>query len=211
MSLRRVHPGEPITAGWANSVSTELRRATRISAAYPLQITAGSFGLNIALADKSQFDLVELNEAVEANDIDKSATLFTFESTETDPWIKSLDGAATPIEVTHVADAQQSLYLAGERHLTYWHPSAGQRIPLPGVQWHLGKLSETLSAGGSATVEVWQVDPTSGADEDSTFSVTAYDWLLTSGDSLAAGAAVMILQHLQSKRWYVFAAGCPSD
>jgi hypothetical protein len=211
MPRRHVHPGEPITAGWANSVSHELRRASRISAAYPLQITAGPFGLNVALSGKSAFDLVELNDTVAANDINKTATLFSFDSTDTDPWIQSLDGSGNPITLVHVADAQQSLYLAGERHLTYWHPSAGQRIPLPGVQWHLGKLSGTLAAGGSATVEVWQVDPASGDLEDSTFSVEAYDWLLASGDSIAAGTTVMILQHLQSKRWYVFAAGCPSS
>jgi hypothetical protein len=205
-----VHPGDPITAGWANSVSSELRRAMRISAAYPLQITAGAFGLNIAIAGDSGFDLVELIDTVEANDTNKTATLFGFDSSDADPWIEAVDGNATPIALAHVADAQQSLYLAGERHLTYWHPAAGQRIPLPGVQWHFGKLSTTLSAGGSATVEVWQINSTSGDTEDSSCSVTAYDWLLSSGDTLAAGTAVMILQHLQSKRWYVFAASCPS-
>ena len=158
----------------------------------------------------SGFDLVELIDAVEANDIDKTAILFSFDSTETDPWIKSLDGSSTPISLAHVANAQQSLYLAGERHLTFWHPAAGQRIPIPGVQWHFGKLSETLAAGSSATVEVWQVNATSGDHEDSTFSVTAYDWLLSTGDTLASGTAVMIVQHLQSKRWYVFAANCGS-
>jgi len=207
---RHVHPGDPITAGWANAVSSELRRAARITAAYPLQITAGSFGINIALAGDSGFDLVELIDTLQANDINKTATLFSFDSTETDPWIEALDGSADPIALAHVAEPQQSLYLAGERHLTFWHPAAGQRIPIPGVQWHFGKLSGTLAAGGSATVEVWQVDPSSGDHEDSTFSVTAYDWLLSTGDSLASGTAVMILQHLQSKRWYVFAASCSS-
>jgi hypothetical protein len=207
---RHVHPGDPITAGWANAVSSELRRTSRITAAYPLQITAGSFGINIALSADSGWDLVELIDTLQANDSDKTATLFSFDSTETDPWIESLDGGSSPVVLSHVADAQQSLYLAGERHLTFWHPAAGQRIPIPGVQWHFGKLSETLAAGGSATVEVWQVDPSSGDHEDSTFSVTAYDWLLSTGDSLASGTAVMILQHLQSKRWYVFAASCPS-
>lgn len=208
MHPRHVLPGEPITAGWANSVSSELRRAMRISAAYPLQITAGAFGVNFALAAGNGFDLVELIDTVEANDIDKTATLFSFNSADTDPWIESLDGNASPIVLAHVADAQQSLYLAGERHLTYWHPAAGQRVPLPGVQWHLGKLAGTLAAGGSATVEVWQVD--SGSHADSGSSVVAYDWLLASGESLPSGTAVMILQHLQSKRWYVFAANCGS-
>ena len=189
MSPRHVHPGDLITAGWANSVSSELRRASRITAAYPLQVTAGAFGINIALTGDNGFDLVELIDTVEANDFDKTATLFSFDSTETDPWIKALDGASDPITLAHVANAQQSLYLAGERHLTFWHPAAGQRIPIPGVQWHFGKLAESLSAGGSATVEVWQVNSTSGDMEDSSHSVTAYDWLLSSGDSLPSGAA----------------------
>ncbi len=210
MRIRHVRPGEPITAGWANSISRELHRGSRVSAAYPLQIAAGAFGLNIALAGDRGFDLVEMIDTVEANDFDKTATLFSFDSTETDPWIKSLDGSGSPITLAHVADGQQSLYLVGERHLTFWHPAAGQRIPIPGVQWHLGKLSETLSAGGSATVEVWGVSPSDSSESDQSVSVTAHDWLLSGGDSLASGTPVMIVFHLQSKRWYVFAASCSS-
>lgn len=210
MRVRHVHPREPITAGWANSISHELHRASRVSAAYPLQVTTGAFGLSIALADDRGFDLVEMIDTVEANDINKTATLFAFDSVESDPWIKSLDGSSSPIALAHVADAQQSLYLAGERHLTFWHPAAGQRIPIPGVQWHLGKLSETLSAGGSATVEVWGISPGDSSTSDQSVSVTAYDWLLSGSDTLESGTPVMIVFHLQSKRWYVFAASCQS-
>jgi hypothetical protein len=45
-----------------------------------------------------------------------------------------------------------------------------------------------------------------GSAADSTYSLTAYDWLLPSGGSLASGTAVILLQHLQSKRFYVVAA-----
>ena len=191
MAPRHVHPGDPITAGWANAVSSELRRAARITAAYPLQITAGAFGINIALAGDSGFDLVELIDTLQANDINKTATPFSFNSTETDPWIESLDGSADPIALTHVAEPQQSLYLAGERHLTFWHPAAGQRIPIPGVQWHFGKLRRNacrrwLGHGRS-------VASRSKQRRSRGFDVQCYclRLALSSGDSLASGTAVM--------------------
>jgi len=53
---------------------------------------------------------------------------------------------------------------------------------------------------------VWRTS--GGSHLDSTFNVTAYDWLLASGQSIASGKKVMIIQHRQSKRWYVIAAEC---
>ena len=170
----------------------------RITATYPLQATVGSFGITLSLAAGAGFDLVELSDTIQAHDADKAAERFAFDATHSDPWIDS--GEA----LQHTADAMQSLYLAGERHLTFWHPAAGQRIPVPGVQFHFGKLTETLSARGSATVEVWKV--ASGSPADSTFSLTAYDWLLPSGGTLPSGTPVILLQHLQSKRFYVVGA-----
>ncbi len=170
----------------------------RITATYPLQVTVGAFGINLSLAAGAGFDLVELNDTIQARDTDKAAERFAFDATHSDPWLDS--GEA----LHHTADAMQSLYLAGERHLTFWHPAAGQRIPIPGVQFHFGKLTEALAAGGSATVEVWKV--ASGSPADSTYSLTAYDWLLPSSGSLASGTPVLLLQHLQSKRFYVVGA-----
>jgi hypothetical protein len=193
--LHEVRAGEPITAAWANSVRSELHRIGRLTAAYPLQVTVGAFGINLSVAGGLGFDLVELNDTIQAGDQDKAAERFAFDSTHTPPWIDSGEALA------HTADAMQSLYLAGERHLTFWHPAAGQRIPIPGVQFHFGKLAASLAAGGSAEVEVWQVS--GGSAADSSFSLAAYDWLLPSGGSLASGTPVVLLQHLQSKRFYV--------
>ena len=179
-------------------ITVRITHPERITAAYPLQVTVGSFGINLSLATGVGFDLVELNDTIEAQGSDKSAERLAFDESHSPPWIDS--GEA----LQHTADAMQSLYLAGERHLTYWHPAAGQRIPIPGVQFHFGKLTESLSAGGSATVEIWKV--ASGAHADSTFSLTAYDWLLPSGGSLPSDTPVILLQHLQSKRFYVVGA-----
>ncbi len=170
---------------------------SRIVGVAPVQVQYSDFGIQISLPSLPRFDLVELNDTIEARDTDKQAERFSFDPTTTDKWI---DAGQT---LEHATDAQQGLYLAGERHLTFFHPAAGQRIPLPGVQFHFGKLTEPLDAGGSATAAVWKVS--SGSPADSTYSVTAYDWLLPPGGQLAAGTPVMLLFHLQSKRFYVSA------
>lgn len=65
----------------------------------------------------------------------------------------------------------------------------------------LGKLDGSLSYEGSATVSIW--DGTS----DTTVNVTAYDWLLKSGQSIASGIKVVIARFPNGK-WYVIGAQC---
>ncbi len=193
-NLRRVDPGEPITADWANALVDAIAALGRIVGVPPVQVQTGPNGTQIGLPPLARFDLVELNDTIEPGDIDKQAERFAFDPTSTDKWID------TNQALEHTADPQRGLYLAGERHLTFFHPAAGQRIPIPGVQFHLGKLSGTLAAGGSATVEIFKI--ASGSPADSTYSVTAYDWLLPAGASLAAGTPVYLFFHNQSKRFY---------
>ena len=200
--LQKVLPGQPITADWANSLVDAIDRLG-VRPAAPLQGHFGSGGAALGIDGDRRFDLVELKDTIQANDFDKAANLFAFDSAATPPWFQKVDGASANIALDHTADAMQSLYLAGERHLAYFHPAAGQRIPLPGVQFHIGKLAEPLTAGGSATVNVWRVD--SGTPSDSGYTVTAYDWMLPAGASLASGTPVSLFQHPQSKLWFVFA------
>ncbi len=197
-SLRKVSPGEPITAEWANALVDAVLGLGRIVGVAPVQVQSSDAGIQISLPTLPRFDLVELQDTIEPGDIDKQAQRFAFDPADTNKWIDA------HVTLDHTADAQRGLYLAGERHLTFFHSAAGQRIPLPGVQFHFGKLAETLTAGGSASCAVWKI--ASGSPADSTYTVTAYDWLLPPGGQLAAGTPVVLLFHLQSKRFYVCSA-----
>ena len=69
-----------------------------------------------------------------------------------------------------------------------------------------GKLDGALSFGGSATVSVWAFNGTAEADTGE--NVTAYDWLLSSGQTVAAGKQVWCNFDPRSNRWYVVGAQC---
>jgi hypothetical protein len=69
----------------------------------------------------------------------------------------------------------------------------------------LGKLDGALSFEGSQTVDIWEYD---GADFAATgATVTAYDWLLLTGESLADETKVVI-KRLPDGRWYITNAAC---
>lgn len=204
MSERAARPGDSVSAEWINSVDERLRRIEKFAAGQGVSLQTSGSGLTMTQAEIMRFELAELNAAIQANATGIAADRFNFNDT-------LLPGNAwfdTSEVLPDCADAMQSLYLAGERHLMYTHHGAGQRIPIPGVQVHLGKINDTsggLSSGSSATVEVYQIN--SGSPADSTFSVTGHDWLLPSGTTIANGTQVYVFQHNQSKRWYVIP--CP--
>ncbi len=198
-TLQKVTPGQPITADWANALVDAVNAMGRIVGVAPVQVQTTEAGTLINIAGLPRFDLVELNDTIESRDTNKQAERFAFDTDESDPWIDSGE------TLEHTADPQHGLYLAGERHLAFFHAGAGQRIPIPGVQFHFGKLTEALAAGGSAEVAVWRIDG-GGDPADSTYTVTAYDWLLPPGGELPSGTPVLLLFHLQSKRFYVAAS-----
>ncbi len=196
-ALRKVAAGEPISAEWANAIVDAIGRLARLTGVAPIRVSSDDAGTTVSLSNQPRLDLIELQDTLQSGDIDKESRRFAFDPSATDHWIDADD------LLQHTADPQQGLYLAGERHLAFFHPAAGQRIPLPGVQFHIGKLQEELDAGGSAVVNVWRID--SGTASDSIFTVTAYDWMMPDGASLPAGQTVSLFQHPQSKRWFVFA------
>ena len=124
------------------------------------QATSGTLDQRAGLP---RFDLVELNDTIESRDVDKQAKRFSF-----DP--AASDHGSTPAKRSSTRPTpQHGLYLAGERHLTFFHPAAGQRIPMPGVQFHFGKLTEPLGGGRLGDVPK-SGRLSSGSPADSTFS-----------------------------------------
>lgn len=105
-------------------------------------------------------------------------------------------------------EPQNGLWLDGERVPFLWDTATSKYGILPMLQTHIGKMDGELVAGGMATMSVWQL---SDADvwEDAGVNLYVYDWLLKPGSVIAAGAKVMVVQLLQSRRWIVYAAECP--
>lgn len=67
--------------------------------------------------------------------------------------------------------------------------TGSKRVPVvknPGAQAFIGKLDAELSQGSSVTVSIWS--GTANAETDSTINITAYDWLLATGQTMASGA-----------------------
>lgn len=69
----------------------------------------------------------------------------------------------------------------------------------------IGKLTTTLSQGGSCTVEIW--DGPGNSETDSGNSITAYDWLMKSGAADISSGKKVVCQ-LINGNWYVTEAEC---
>lgn len=68
----------------------------------------------------------------------------------------------------------------------------------------MGKLDATLNYTSSATLSIWAWN--GSADADTTENVTVYDWLLSSGQSIASGKQVVAAY--VGGRWRVIGAQC---
>lgn len=69
-----------------------------------------------------------------------------------------------------------------------------------------GKLDGTLSFGGAAVMSVWEYN--GSVEADTLQDVDVYDWLLLSGQTVAAGRQVVAVW--AHDRYYVVAAQCES-
>ncbi|HZZ73622.1 MAG TPA: hypothetical protein VFE24_15320 [Pirellulales bacterium] len=205
-SIGPLNEREPITPAMYYALWAEIHRLQNVAAAPPLRILNNAGGLTIGLArELPQFDFVEIGTPFAAGDEEQTVTRLFYRPDDAPPDL--FGKGPDPAELQHTADPQQGLYLGGERHLTYFHPGAGQRIPIPGVQFHLGKMSEAIAPADpahpeivpSGAVDVWQYDRAGGAYGSASQSVTAYDWF---GHGIDAGTAVYLYLHNQSRRWY---------
>ena len=70
----------------------------------------------------------------------------------------------------------------------------------------IGKLDGALAVGGTQTVSIWADHD--GSEVDTTFNVTARDWMLQTGESVASGKKVAL--SWINGAWYVTAAECPT-
>jgi hypothetical protein len=71
--------------------------------------------------------------------------------------------------------------------------------------WECGKLDAEMSYDGTVTVSIWRWNGSAMAD--TTLNVTARDWLLSSGQTIASGKRVVIVRH-PTGQWFVVGAQC---
>jgi len=91
-----------------------------------------------------------------------------------------------------------------------YNPITGEHAPLRKPEdKHLARLVTTLEAydeveesGGSCQAEIWNGYPPEATGKE----IEAYDWLLGTGESLAAGTKVVIEKI--ADKWYVTNASC---
>lgn len=69
-----------------------------------------------------------------------------------------------------------------------------------------GKLDAELTYQGSATMSIWWYN--GSAEADSGDNVTVYDWLLSTGQTIASGKQITAAWDARSGRYYVTGAQC---
>ena len=94
--------------------------------------------------------------------------------------------------------------LRGARGYAIWVPDIEhwEIVSIERRVW-AGKLDAQLDPGASATVSIWWENDTTGTMEDSGINVTAFDWVLAAGTSLATDKTVFLNYDEQFRKWWV--------
>ncbi len=94
--------------------------------------------------------------------------------------------------------------LRGARGYAIWVPDIEhwEIVSIERRVW-AGKLDAQLDPGASATVSIWWENDTTGTMEDSGINVTAFDWVLAAGTSLASNKTVFLNYDEQFRKWWV--------
>lgn len=127
---------------------------------------------------------------------DLTATVYPLSGTATSIPFREINGRT---DVPTGAKVRGDLSADGTSYLFQYGESAAAAVVVA-----KGKLSTSLSFGGSATVRLWYV--VSGTETDTGIDITAYDWLLKSGQTVASGTQVVLMSI--NGRWYVVGGQC---
>lgn len=110
------------------------------------------------------------------------------------------DGANQAFDPDGIDSVETDRVVPLVRGLDFW------LILTQGTALRLGKIAtgQTLSAGGTATADVWEWNGSAFADSGDNFTVR--DWLLSSGQTIAAGKKIIAM--FINSVWIVLAAEC---
>ena len=120
-SLKRVSPGEPITAAWANAITDEVSAIGRFSAAPPLELSRDAAGYRIKLATLLKIEVFELSEDL-ASGSSAEANILAFDGTSWNP-----AATATIVVVDALGSFEGTL---GDRGIAFLHRQSSLWIVL---------------------------------------------------------------------------------
>lgn len=192
--------GDRTSARKFNRMSKAIDRLNRHTGINTLDIGTGIF--NRPNRERKLIPVQIVNDLLDhVGDVDE---LDLNESTAypTTPW--SVPATQRRLDAARVyAGGTDDVRLTNEKGVAFYDDHYGQYFILPFTQWHLARLDATLNAGSSAQVTIWEV--VSGVEQATSpaVTVTAYDFMLPTGESIDSGTDVIIVQHRQSDRWYV--------
>lgn len=103
-------------------------------------------------------------------------------------------------------DVLGGVHLQGERTAVSFHKPSGYHLMLPFTHWHLAVMYEDLAPTDTtgAYAQVYEV-LASGEVLSPLDKVRVYSWGTSA--TFSAGDEVFIIQHRQSRRWYVISSG----
>ena len=196
--LKRVQPGDAVSAAVFNAVVDAVNGVLKLSGSYPVEVRRHGGGMHVSLAYTEREALVELTEDLEPGGSAAAKTLWHDGTT----WI---DGATASITVHDPLKCCAGR--PGDRMFCRFHRQSGLWIAWSPPRLKRGTLDGPLSYGGSATCSLLTGAP--GSETDSGTDQLVYDGLLTAGDTaIPAGATVFIA--LVNGYWWVIAVSCPT-
>ncbi len=208
--LNDVSRGDPLRASEWNTLVGQVRTLRKLTGANGVKINQHAGGTTISLEfPVPRLHLCRLNQAITEHEVNADGFVLQRDYNAGVSQRQVNDNQSDPLE--HIFDPVGTVHLDGTDGFTWWMPNAGQRVFFPFMNWHLGKVhtGETITAGSSGLVNLDTIDDVSGVRTATGITVTAWGYLLVSGQSLTAGTTVAIAQHPQSRLWIIIAAACP--
>lgn len=195
--IRRVAPGEPISAALFNALVDSIERLGNLTGAFPIEVHRHPGGLHVALASAEREALARLTTALAPGGTATAQILWHDGSA----WQDAETGA---VELHD--DHGNMAGVPGDRVLARFHRQSGRWIVWqPHGPIRRGRLDSPLSGQGSAACSLF-AGP-SGATVDTGENVTIHDWLLSPSEGpVAAGKNVLVA--LADGAWWLVAVGC---
>jgi len=116
---RRVEPGEPITAEWANSIAEAVSALEHLSVSPPLELSRDSAGFRLGLAQLTRIELFELTEDLIAGS-SAEAEILAHDGMD---WLPANTHPIVVVDALGTFDG-----MAGDRGITWFHSQSGQWI-----------------------------------------------------------------------------------
>jgi hypothetical protein len=197
--LRRVQPGEPISAALYNALVDAVNRLLNVTGSFPIEVRRHPAGVHVSLAYAEREAVVELQTALAPASTATGQILWR----DSAAWLPG-DTAAIDVEdpLGNMAG------VPGDRLLARFHRQSGRWLVWqPYGLIRRGTLDVALHPGGSVPCSLLTGPP--GSEFDSGENLTVHDGLLLADDE-PIEALTRVFVALAHGAWWVIAASCPA-